>query len=178
VNVVALPTAMLWAGHGPDLCVRHGAPATVRMSFYDGMIRNWPYCVQCVKSRRINRVLAVAALVLPLLVMFVGIVLFSGDPKASGTFIDATWVLLPAGIITFWYLVFRFVTPSGLAKAKLTDSNMWLVMQGVHPAFMAHANDLIQRTGAAHVSPTGQLIQPDVFVPRPGQFPPPAPPAE
>jgi hypothetical protein len=167
VNVVTLPTQMLWAGHVPDLCVRHGASAVARMSFYRGAVQNWPYCPECVKSRKVNLALAVTALALPFLAMLVGIGVLHDDPVATATFTDVIWVFLGAGIIVFWYLLLRYVTPSGLAKAKLTGNNMWLVMQGVHPAFAAHANDLLQRTGAAQVSPTGQLIQPDVFAPPP-----------
>ena len=172
MNVVTLPTQMLWAGHVPDLCVRHGAPAAARMSFYSGTVRNWPYCAECVKSRKVNLALAIVALVLPFLAMFASFAVFWDDPVAEATAGDVIPVFLGAGIVMFWYLVFRFVTPSGLAKAKLTGGRMWLVMQGVHPAFMAHANELVQRTGAVQVSPTGQLVQPDVFAPPPGQVPP------
>jgi hypothetical protein len=98
VNVVTLPTAMLWAGHVPSLCVRHGAPAVVRMWFYRGAVQNWPFCAECVKSRRIGRVLAVAALVLPFVVMVIGGAVFRDDPDPTrfNTFIDVSWVLLPA----------------------------------------------------------------------------------
>src|SRR5690349_2713642 len=126
---------MLWAGHVPDLCVRHGAPAVTRMAFYSGSVQNWPYCAECVKSRRVNLVLAVASLAVPFIAMLVGLVVLSDDPVATATFGDVIPVFLGAGIIGFWYLLLRYVTPSGLAKAKLTGGRMWLVMQGVHPAF-------------------------------------------
>jgi hypothetical protein len=147
VNVVTLPTAMLWAGHVPNLCVRHGATATVRMSMYRGTVQNWPYCAACVRSRRTSLVLAVAALVLPFVAMLAGIVLFSDDPKAQ----NVVTVFMGAGIITFWFLLYRYVTPSGLAKMKLTGGNMFLVTQGAHPAFAAHANALARATEGTYL---------------------------
>lgn len=167
VNVVSLPMAMLWNGHVPGLCVRHGAPATVRMSFRSGTVQNWPFCAECVKSRRVNLGLAIAALAAPFLAIIVGVVLFSDNPQALSTLQDGIWVFLLAGIIMFWFLLFRYVFPSGLAKAKVTGNNMWLVIQGAHPAFVAHANEIVQRTGSAFISPTGQLAQPDRFAPPP-----------
>ena len=65
---------------------------------------------------------------------------------------------LPAGIITCSLLLHRYVAPSGLAKANLTDSNMFLVMQGVHPAFAAHANVLFQATEGTY--PPAQPVFP------------------
>ena len=161
MNVVTLPTAMLWAGHVPGLCVRHGAPAAVRKSFHNGMVQHWPFCEECMKSRRISRLLAVAALALPFVVMIVGGIVFWGDPDTArmDTLLKVTWAgLFPAGLITCSLLLHRYVSLSGLAKAKLTDSNMFLVMQGVQPAFAAHATALFQATEGTY--PPGQPVFP------------------
>jgi hypothetical protein len=151
---------MLWAGHVPDLCVRHGAPAAARMSFYRGMVQHWPFCAECLRSRRISRLLAVAALLLPFVVMIAGGAVFWDDPDSArmDTFIDVTWVLFPAGIITCSILLHRYVAPSGLAKASLVDSTMFLVMQGAHPEFVAHADALFRATQGTY--PPGQPVLP------------------
>lgn len=143
MNVVTLPMALLATGYyTPKLCVRHGEPATSLWPLASGTISDWPFCPRCMKTRRVLRAVAVACVVLPVIAMVVGIPLSVEGvvPESSGqVFVGAVM----AGLLASWVLLTR-TSPSRLARASVPDSRLFLVIQGAHPAFAAHAADLLR----------------------------------
>ncbi len=141
---VTLPMALIETGHyTPKLCARHGEPAAALWPISGGMLRDWPFCRRCVRTRRTLRAVAVACAVVPIVAMIAGIVLSAEGVVPAQPWENITIGSVMVGLLASWVLVTR-TSPSRLASAAVTDSHMWLVIQGAHPAFAAHAADLLR----------------------------------
>jgi hypothetical protein len=144
VDVVTLPMALLATGYyTPKLCVRHGEPATSLWPVAGGRIPDWPFCRRCMKTRRTLRAVAVACAVVPLVMLVVGVVLSAEGVLPEKPVQNVVGIALPAGLLAAWVLI-TGTSPSRLARATVPDSQLFLVIQGAHPAFAAQAAELMR----------------------------------
>ncbi|WP_203928767.1 hypothetical protein [Virgisporangium ochraceum] len=144
MNVVTLPMALLATGYyTPKLCVRHGEPATSLWPVASGTVRDWPFCPRCMKTRRVLRAVAVACAVVPFVLLVAGVILSAEGVLPEKPVQNVVSGALGVGLLTSWVLLAR-TSPSRLARASVPDSQLFLVIQGAHPAFAAHAADLLR----------------------------------
>lgn len=144
MNVVTLPMALLATGYyTPKLCVRHGEPATSLWPVASGTIRDWPFCRRCMKTRRTLRAVAVACAVVPLVALVVGAILSAEGVLPEEPVQNVVSGAVGVGLLVAWVLIMG-TSPSRLARATVPDSQLFLVIQGAHPAFAAHAAELLR----------------------------------
>jgi hypothetical protein len=144
VHTLSVPMARATSGAVPSVCVRHGEPAVLRLGF-GKQVRNWPYCRKCRLRWWLLLavvVLAVVTAFLTLVVAFAGSLLFVDDPATADRYLRAIFqaailMVCAAGLLAL------LNTPSALARAKITPDRQWVVLQGVHPTFVAEMDKLV-----------------------------------
>jgi hypothetical protein len=136
--------ALLATGYyTPKLCARHGEPAVSLWPVLSATVPDWPFCRRCVRLRRTLRAVAVACAVVPFIALAVGIPLSAEGVLPEKPMENVVAGALIVGLLASWVLITR-TSPSRLARASVPDSRMFLVLQGAHPAFAAHAADLLR----------------------------------